>query len=124
MSPTKLTGRENLRKYAFWLGPIRSTDKEIRVKMLKMYCFRYITSLKWQESRSESNSRNQIRIELKSRTRIRIKVKSRVQIQIPIKRVWIRNTSFRVGKYGFRQSTWTWELRITSKWLTTLIESA
>jgi hypothetical protein len=30
MSTTKLTGRENLKKYAFWLGPVGSTDEEIK----------------------------------------------------------------------------------------------
>jgi hypothetical protein len=43
MSRTKLTGRENLTKYAFWLGPGGPTDKENQVKMYKKYCFRYIT---------------------------------------------------------------------------------
>jgi hypothetical protein len=28
MRTTKLTGRENLTKYAFWLGPAGLTDKE------------------------------------------------------------------------------------------------
>jgi hypothetical protein len=41
MSTTKLTGRENLTKYAFWLGPIRPTDKENQVKMYNKYCFSY-----------------------------------------------------------------------------------
>jgi hypothetical protein len=35
MSTTKLTGRENLTKYAFWLGPVGPTDKENQVKMYK-----------------------------------------------------------------------------------------
>jgi hypothetical protein len=47
MSTTKLTGRENLTKYAFWLGPLGPTDKENQVKMYEKYCFRYKTSLKW-----------------------------------------------------------------------------
>ncbi len=47
MSTTKLTGRENLTKYAFWLGPVGPTDKENKVNMYKKDCFRYITSLKW-----------------------------------------------------------------------------
>jgi hypothetical protein len=33
MSTIKLTGKENLTKYAFWLGPGRPTDKENQVKM-------------------------------------------------------------------------------------------
>jgi hypothetical protein len=47
MSTTKLTGRENLTKYAFWLGLVRPTDKENQVKMYKKYFFGYIISLKW-----------------------------------------------------------------------------
>jgi hypothetical protein len=39
MSTTKLTGRENLTKYAFWLGPVGPTDKENQVRMCKKYCF-------------------------------------------------------------------------------------
>ncbi len=37
MSAKKLTGRENLTKYAFWLGPVAvgPTDKENQVKMYK-----------------------------------------------------------------------------------------
>jgi hypothetical protein len=35
MSTTKLTGMENLTKYAFWLGPVGPTDKENQVKMYK-----------------------------------------------------------------------------------------
>jgi hypothetical protein len=35
MSKKKLTGRENLTKYAFWLGPGGPTDKENQVKMYK-----------------------------------------------------------------------------------------
>jgi hypothetical protein len=31
MSTTKLTGMENLTKYAFWLGPVGLTDKENQV---------------------------------------------------------------------------------------------
>jgi hypothetical protein len=33
MSPTKLTGRENLTNYAFWWGPVGPIDKENQVKM-------------------------------------------------------------------------------------------
>jgi hypothetical protein len=47
MSITKLTGRENLTKYAFWLGPVGPNDKENQVKRYKKYYFRYIASLKW-----------------------------------------------------------------------------
>jgi hypothetical protein len=45
---TKLTGRENLTKYAFWLGPIGPVTGKIKLRCLKKssYCFRYITSLK------------------------------------------------------------------------------
>ncbi len=46
MSTTKLTGRENLTKCAFWLGPGGPTDRENQIKMYKKYCFMYITSLK------------------------------------------------------------------------------
>jgi hypothetical protein len=46
MSTTKLIGRENLTKYAFWLGPGGPTDKENQVKMYKKYFFRDITPLK------------------------------------------------------------------------------
>jgi hypothetical protein len=46
MSKTKLTGRENLTKYAFCLGPVGPTDKENQVKLYKKYCFRFIPSLK------------------------------------------------------------------------------
>jgi hypothetical protein len=35
MSTTKLTGRENITKYAFWLGSVGPTDKENHVKMYK-----------------------------------------------------------------------------------------
>jgi hypothetical protein len=35
MSTTKLTGGENVTKYAFWLGPVGPTDKENQVKMCK-----------------------------------------------------------------------------------------
>jgi hypothetical protein len=37
MSTTKLTGRENLTKHAFLLGPVGPTDKENKVKMYKKY---------------------------------------------------------------------------------------
>jgi hypothetical protein len=48
MNTIKLTGngKENLIKYAFWLGPGGLTDKENQVVMYRKYCFRYITSLK------------------------------------------------------------------------------
>jgi hypothetical protein len=36
MSKKKLTGREYLAKYAFWLGPGGPTDKENQVKMYKI----------------------------------------------------------------------------------------
>jgi hypothetical protein len=39
MSTTKLTGRENLTKCAFWLSPVEPTDKENRVKMYKSTVF-------------------------------------------------------------------------------------
>jgi hypothetical protein len=45
MSTTKLTGRENLTKNGFILGPDGPTDRENQVKMCKKYCFSYITSL-------------------------------------------------------------------------------
>jgi hypothetical protein len=45
MSTIKLTRRENLIQYTFWLGPGGPTDKENQVKMYIKYCFRYITSL-------------------------------------------------------------------------------
>jgi hypothetical protein len=35
MSTTKLTERENLTKYAFWLGPVGPTDKEIKLRCIK-----------------------------------------------------------------------------------------
>jgi hypothetical protein len=47
VSTTKFTGRENLTKYAFWLGPVGPTDKENQVKIKKKDCFRYSTSLTW-----------------------------------------------------------------------------
>jgi hypothetical protein len=46
MSITKSTGRENVTKNAFWLGPGIPIDNENQVKMYNKYCFRYITSLK------------------------------------------------------------------------------
>jgi hypothetical protein len=46
MSITKLTGRVNLTKYVFWLGPVVPTWKEKQVKMYSKYCFKYITALK------------------------------------------------------------------------------
>jgi hypothetical protein len=52
---TKLTGRKNLTKNTFCVGPVGPTDKENRAKIYKKYCFRYITSLKRQESGSMSN---------------------------------------------------------------------
>jgi hypothetical protein len=36
---TKLTGRENLINYAFWLGPDGLTDKENQVKMYRKRTF-------------------------------------------------------------------------------------
>ncbi len=45
MSTTKFNGRENLTKYAFWLGPLRPTDKENQVTMYKEYCVRCIPTL-------------------------------------------------------------------------------
>ncbi len=67
------SGRENLTKYAFWLGPVGPTDKENLVKRTKStvlgnYLFETV------------------------RIRIRIKLTSRIWIRIRIKRVWIRNT--------------------------------
>jgi hypothetical protein len=35
MRTTKLTGRENLTKNAFWLGPGRPIDKDNQFKMYK-----------------------------------------------------------------------------------------
>ncbi len=35
VSTTKFTERENLTKYAFWLGPVGPTDKENQVKIKK-----------------------------------------------------------------------------------------
>jgi hypothetical protein len=37
VSTTNLTGRENLTKYAFWLGPVGPVDKENQVEMYKKY---------------------------------------------------------------------------------------
>ncbi len=90
MSTTKLIGRENLTKYAFWLGSVGPTDKENQVKMYKKHQFRYITLLKRQGS--GSNSWIRIRIKLKITIRIHIKVKSGIQIRNRIKRVQIRDT--------------------------------
>ncbi len=42
----KKARKENLTKYASWLGPGGPTDKENQGKMYKNYCFRYITFLK------------------------------------------------------------------------------
>jgi hypothetical protein len=39
MSITKLTSRENLTKYASWLGLVGPPDKENLVKMYTKYCF-------------------------------------------------------------------------------------
>jgi hypothetical protein len=36
MSTIKLTGRENSKKYAIWLGPVGPIDKENQVKMYKI----------------------------------------------------------------------------------------
>jgi hypothetical protein len=36
---TKLTGRENLSKQTFCVGPVGPNDKENQVKMYKKYCF-------------------------------------------------------------------------------------
>jgi hypothetical protein len=43
---TKLTGRENLTKNTFSVGPVGPSDKENQVKMFKKYSFtlRYIAS--------------------------------------------------------------------------------
>ncbi len=46
MSPAKLPVRENLTKYACWLGHGGSTDEENQVKMNEEYHFRHITALK------------------------------------------------------------------------------
>ncbi len=35
MSTQKLTGRENLTKFAFWLGPVGPTDKENQERCIK-----------------------------------------------------------------------------------------
>jgi hypothetical protein len=75
MSRIKLTWRENLMKYAFWLGPGGHNDKENQVKMYKvLFLVHYLfyTIRIW------------IRIKLKSSIRIRIK------------RVWIHNTEGKV----------------------------
>jgi hypothetical protein len=88
----KLTGRENLTKNTFCVGPVGPTDKENQVKMYKKYCFWYISSMKRQESGSGSIPNSQIRIKLKSRIQIRIKVISRVLSRIRIRRVWICKT--------------------------------
>jgi hypothetical protein len=47
MGTTKLTGRENLTKITFCMGPVGPTEKENQVEMYKKYRFTYITSLKW-----------------------------------------------------------------------------
>ncbi len=66
-SKTKLSGRENLTKYAFFLGPVGPTDKENQVKMIKSTV-------------------------LGTTVRIRTnQLKSRIRIHI--KRVWIRKTA-------------------------------
>jgi hypothetical protein len=83
----KLTGRENLTKNTFCVGPVGPTDKENQVKMCEKYRLRNIISLKRQRSGSVSNSRIRIRIKVKSRLRIRIN------------RVWIRNTGIEPKKY-------------------------
>jgi hypothetical protein len=85
MSTSKLTGRENLTKYTFWLGPVGPTDKENEVKMYKKYYFIDITSLE--------TVRALIHIKLKSRIQIRISIKVKSRIRICIRRVWIRNTA-------------------------------
>jgi hypothetical protein len=66
MSTTKLNGRENLTKDAFWLSPFGPTDKKNQVKVCKKYCFLYIISLKLQGSGSVLNSRIRIRTNLKA----------------------------------------------------------
>ncbi len=43
---TELTGRENLTKNTFCVGPVGPTDKENQLKVFKSTFFRYITSLK------------------------------------------------------------------------------
>jgi hypothetical protein len=63
MSSTNLTGRENLTKYASWLGPIGPTDKENQVTMYEKYRSSYITSLKRQGSGSISTVRSGNQIE-------------------------------------------------------------
>jgi hypothetical protein len=37
MSTTTLTGRKNLTKFSFWLGPVGPTEKENQTKMYKKY---------------------------------------------------------------------------------------
>jgi hypothetical protein len=44
MSTKKVTRRENLAKYAFWLGPVGPIGKENQLKMYKKNCFRYMTT--------------------------------------------------------------------------------
>ncbi len=39
MSTTKLTRRESLTKYAFWLGPVEPTDKEIKLDYKKQCAY-------------------------------------------------------------------------------------
>jgi hypothetical protein len=45
MSTKKLTGRENLTKNTFCVGPVGPTDEENQVKIYEKNCFRYITPL-------------------------------------------------------------------------------
>jgi hypothetical protein len=44
MNTTKSTGRENLTKYAFWLGPVEPMDKENQVKMYKKILSNWVIS--------------------------------------------------------------------------------
>jgi hypothetical protein len=77
VSRTKLTGRENLTKYAFWLGPGRPTDKKNQVRMYKNYGT-VLGTLPFLYRTKQSDLDP---YQLEKRVRIRIK------------RVWICNTA-------------------------------
>jgi hypothetical protein len=81
MSTTKLTGRENVTKNTFCVGPVGPSDKENQVKMYKKYRVPFLVHYLFETVGSGSVSNSRIRIRVKSGSRIRIK------------RVWICNTA-------------------------------
>ncbi len=76
MNTTKLTGRENLTKYTFWLGPVGPTDKENQVRV---YMSTVLGTLPLWNGKVEKHDPDPDRIQSEK--------------QDPDQMVWIRNTA-------------------------------